>query len=156
MHTTCFDQPWSSSGVSKFVDETAVLPSAGLIFGICPRLCDLVSYGDGQFLLLCRVQLLWTYGNKYSMCSRMLWYNITHLFILLACDILNGTVSSQDDIPPNERKIINWKGYGKRPSCPDLWHSLAISLQELPKPGRILIGIGGLLWQTWNRVLPNT
>jgi hypothetical protein len=28
MHTTCFDQNWSPSSVSKIADETAVLPSA--------------------------------------------------------------------------------------------------------------------------------
>jgi hypothetical protein len=50
-----FDQHWLSSGVSKIADETAVLPHVSSIFGICPRLCAHVSYGDGYFLLLCHV-----------------------------------------------------------------------------------------------------
>jgi hypothetical protein len=44
MHTTCFDQHWSSSGDSKIADETAVLPSLGSFFwGVCPRLCARVA-----------------------------------------------------------------------------------------------------------------
>jgi hypothetical protein len=34
MHTIYFDQYWSSSGVSKISDETAVLPSVSSIFGV--------------------------------------------------------------------------------------------------------------------------
>jgi hypothetical protein len=40
MHTTCFDQHWSSSGVSKIVPETAALPSVSArdaIRGTTPR-----------------------------------------------------------------------------------------------------------------------
>jgi hypothetical protein len=55
MDTTCFDQLWSSSSVSKIADETAVLLSVSLIFGLCPRLRAHVSFGEGQFLLLRRV-----------------------------------------------------------------------------------------------------
>jgi hypothetical protein len=47
MHTTCFDKHWSSSGVSKIPDDTAVLPSVSSVFGICPPLRGHVSYGDG-------------------------------------------------------------------------------------------------------------
>jgi hypothetical protein len=39
MHITYFDQHWSSSGVSKIADKTAVFPPASSIFGIFPRLC---------------------------------------------------------------------------------------------------------------------
>jgi hypothetical protein len=39
MHTTCFDQHWSFSGVSKFADETTVLlPSVSSILGVFPHL----------------------------------------------------------------------------------------------------------------------
>jgi hypothetical protein len=58
MHTTCFDQHWSSSGVSTIDVETAVFQSLCSIFGVCPRLCANVSYGDGYVLLLSRVELL--------------------------------------------------------------------------------------------------
>jgi hypothetical protein len=66
MHTTCFDQHWSYSGVTKIADETAVLPSVGSIFGICPRLCACVSYGDGQFLLLSFVAVMNVYLYLYT------------------------------------------------------------------------------------------
>jgi hypothetical protein len=46
MNTTYFDQHLSSSGVSELADETAVLPSVSLIFGLCPDLCAHGSYGD--------------------------------------------------------------------------------------------------------------
>jgi hypothetical protein len=36
MHTACLDRHWSSSGVSKIADETAVLSPVSSIFGICP------------------------------------------------------------------------------------------------------------------------
>jgi hypothetical protein len=42
--TTCFDQHWSSSDVSKIVDETTVLLSISSIFGgECTHLCTHVS-----------------------------------------------------------------------------------------------------------------
>jgi hypothetical protein len=56
MHTTSFDQHWSSSGVSIIVDKTAVLTSVGSIFRTFPRLCTRLSYGMGSssYCVLCR------------------------------------------------------------------------------------------------------
>jgi hypothetical protein len=54
METTCFDQHWPFSGVSKIVDEIAVLPSAWDVpSSTRPRvLCG------GGLLLFCRVQCM--------------------------------------------------------------------------------------------------
>jgi hypothetical protein len=66
-HATCFDQHWSSSGVSKIAVETAVLPSVSSVFGLCPSLyahmsvtcisilcmtCVGVSYGIYAYVLM--------------------------------------------------------------------------------------------------------
>jgi hypothetical protein len=36
MHTTCFDQYWTSSDVFEIFDETAMLPSISSVFGYVP------------------------------------------------------------------------------------------------------------------------
>jgi hypothetical protein len=84
-HTTCFDQRWSSSGVSKIVDETAVLLSVSSIFGICPSVCAHMSVTCISILCITcvgvsygiYVYVLMANRNKWVMCNRMLWYNIT-------------------------------------------------------------------------------
>jgi hypothetical protein len=57
MHTTCFDQHWSSSGVSKIVDETAVLSSKVQFLGhvlVYEPMCPVVM-GSSSY---CHVQML--------------------------------------------------------------------------------------------------
>jgi hypothetical protein len=44
--TLLFVQQWSSFDTSRIVEGTAVLPAVSKIFGICPNLCEHVSYGD--------------------------------------------------------------------------------------------------------------
>jgi hypothetical protein len=58
MHTTCFDQHWSSSDVSKICDETAVLPPVSSNFGICPRvpMCP-VLMGNSPYSVMCSCRL---------------------------------------------------------------------------------------------------
>jgi hypothetical protein len=49
IHTTCFDQHRSSSGVSKTADETAVLPSVRQVLGcalVCVPVCPVVNDGS--------------------------------------------------------------------------------------------------------------
>jgi hypothetical protein len=52
IYATCFDQHWSSSGVSQTVGETAVLSPVSSIVRVGPGLCSHMFYGDGLVALV--------------------------------------------------------------------------------------------------------
>jgi hypothetical protein len=68
MHTTCFNQHWSSSGVFKIVDETAVLPSVNSI----------LTFKTFK-VVKSKLHVRWlTNRKKEVMYNRMLQYSIVY------------------------------------------------------------------------------
>jgi hypothetical protein len=63
MHTTCSDQHWSYSGVSKIADETALLPSVSPIWGGGQALVyapmSPVVIGSPSYLVVCQANILY-------------------------------------------------------------------------------------------------
>jgi hypothetical protein len=79
MHTACFDQHWSSSGVSKIADEAAVLSSISLIFGYALVYAPMFNIKLLKALKsMLHVRRLITKKKKSVICNRIIQYYLTH------------------------------------------------------------------------------